>query len=287
MRFASLLCTLLLPVCAVAQQLTESPSGPGSAKRVITFTTEADVQAIAAAKAVAEEARRDAFYRYPIGKTFWYKPSESRLQVTFFQHVGEDPVVPNIRHLQSTIRPDVTLSLQVLERFVLSETHSGQPISFAYRIVFEDGTEALVANEAFGKYASDRPIDGDRPGLAKDPAEAVSKLNDRLFVVDPERLAAQHAAEVERLKAEQSAAEATEAAAQAKARPKRTAAAKDPRRRSGVYLGMTAHQARASNWGAPQSVNRTTGSFGVHEQWVYGGGNYLYFQNGLLTSVQN
>lgn len=32
--------------------------------------------------------------------------------------------------------------------------------------------------------------------------------------------------------------------------------------------------------------NRTTNIHGTHEQWVYDGG-YLYFQNGILTSIQN
>lgn len=40
-------------------------------------------------------------------------------------------------------------------------------------------------------------------------------------------------------------------------------------------------------WGEPESINRSSGSWGVHEQWVYGGGNYLYFENGKLTSIQN
>ena len=40
-------------------------------------------------------------------------------------------------------------------------------------------------------------------------------------------------------------------------------------------------------WGRPKDINKTTGSYGVHEQWVYGGGNYLYFENGKLTSIQN
>jgi hypothetical protein len=55
-----------------------------------------------------------------------------------------------------------------------------------------------------------------------------------------------------------------------------------------VQIGMTREQARAA-WGAPSHINRTTYSFGVHEQWVYGeyGSGYLYFEDGLLTSVQN
>ena len=42
-----------------------------------------------------------------------------------------------------------------------------------------------------------------------------------------------------------------------------------------------------TSWGKPESINRTTNQYGVHEQWVYGGRNYLYFDNGKLTSIQN
>lgn len=53
-----------------------------------------------------------------------------------------------------------------------------------------------------------------------------------------------------------------------------------------VILGMTTDQAIAS-WGEPSSVNRTAGSWGIHEQWVYGDNTYLYFKNGKLTSWQD
>jgi hypothetical protein len=52
-----------------------------------------------------------------------------------------------------------------------------------------------------------------------------------------------------------------------------------------VFIGMTAEQARLA-WGKPQNINRSVYSFGVHEQWVYGSGNYLYFENDKLTSLQ-
>lgn len=41
------------------------------------------------------------------------------------------------------------------------------------------------------------------------------------------------------------------------------------------------------SWGKPESINKTTGSYGVNEQWVYGNSNYLYFENGKLTDIQN
>ena len=49
---------------------------------------------------------------------------------------------------------------------------------------------------------------------------------------------------------------------------------------------MSMQDAVDSNWGKPRKVNRSTYKFGVHEQWVYDGG-YLYFENGVLTSIQN
>lgn len=57
--------------------------------------------------------------------------------------------------------------------------------------------------------------------------------------------------------------------------------------KSGVRLGMSVEQVLASNWGKPMSVNKTTTTRGSSEQWVYGSNNYLYFDNGILTSIQN
>jgi len=58
-------------------------------------------------------------------------------------------------------------------------------------------------------------------------------------------------------------------------------------RKTGVWIGMTTQDVLHSSWGKPTRVNRSTYSFGVHEQWVYGSGNYLYFENGILKSIQN
>ena len=53
-----------------------------------------------------------------------------------------------------------------------------------------------------------------------------------------------------------------------------------------VRIGMTKEMCEDS-WGKPESINRTTSSYRTSEQWVYGDGNYLYFDNGKLTSIQN
>ena len=56
----------------------------------------------------------------------------------------------------------------------------------------------------------------------------------------------------------------------------------------GVRVGMTASEVLTkTSWGKPSRVNRTTTSNGTREQWVYFGQNYLYFNNNILTAVQN
>lgn len=53
-----------------------------------------------------------------------------------------------------------------------------------------------------------------------------------------------------------------------------------------VKIGMNTEQA-AAGWGKPNDINRTTNSYGVREQWVYSSGSYLYFDDGVLTSISN
>ena len=52
-----------------------------------------------------------------------------------------------------------------------------------------------------------------------------------------------------------------------------------------IAIGMDREMVIAS-WGDPESKNRTVGSWGVHEQWVYGS-TYLYFEDGILKSFQD
>ena len=59
-----------------------------------------------------------------------------------------------------------------------------------------------------------------------------------------------------------------------------------------IHLGMT-KDAVVEAWGRPMRINRSVGSWGVHEQWRYGiygiatgaaNFKYLYFENGILKS---
>lgn len=59
------------------------------------------------------------------------------------------------------------------------------------------------------------------------------------------------------------------------------------KRREGVSIGMTEQEVLDSSWGKPKRIRSTTTASGTDQQWIYDGGNYLYFSNGKLRAVQN
>lgn len=58
------------------------------------------------------------------------------------------------------------------------------------------------------------------------------------------------------------------------------------KKKEGVAIGMSQGDVLASSWGRPERIHKSVYSFGTHEQWVYGSGHYLYFENGKLASIQ-
>lgn len=66
---------------------------------------------------------------------------------------------------------------------------------------------------------------------------------------------------------------------------------REERRRAALpppRVGLTAKQViEGTNWGRPQVVNKTERAGSIREQWVYGGGFYLYLENGRVTAIQS
>lgn len=52
-------------------------------------------------------------------------------------------------------------------------------------------------------------------------------------------------------------------------------------------IGMTADEVKASNWGNPEKINKTTYEWGVTEQWCYPDYKYIYFEDGIVTAIQD
>jgi len=55
--------------------------------------------------------------------------------------------------------------------------------------------------------------------------------------------------------------------------------------RKQYWIGMSTDMAKYS-LGTPKDINKTVGSWGIHEQWVYSMDFILYFENGKLKSYQ-
>lgn len=54
-------------------------------------------------------------------------------------------------------------------------------------------------------------------------------------------------------------------------------------------IGMTPDEVKNSTWGEPSDINKTTTKYGISEQWVYRSSvknKYIYFENGLVTAIQ-
>jgi hypothetical protein len=65
-----------------------------------------------------------------------------------------------------------------------------------------------------------------------------------------------------------------------------TVAAADCKRRGDPHVGMKAAQVEATCWGKPNHINRKESAHGIHEQYVYGDGRFVYLHNGVVTEVQ-
>jgi hypothetical protein len=62
-------------------------------------------------------------------------------------------------------------------------------------------------------------------------------------------------------------------------------AAAECKKRGNPKLGMTAAQVKASCWGPPKYVNAKVRATGKYEQYVYGDNKFVYFRDGIVTSV--
>lgn len=50
-------------------------------------------------------------------------------------------------------------------------------------------------------------------------------------------------------------------------------------------IGMNKSEVKATKWGSPEEINKTTYEWGTTEQWVYPNYKYVYFENGIVTAI--
>lgn len=60
-----------------------------------------------------------------------------------------------------------------------------------------------------------------------------------------------------------------------------------PKVKTKPQVGMTEEEVLSSAWGYPNKRNKDTYSWGTTEQWVYNNYGYVYFRNGIVTSISD
>jgi hypothetical protein len=53
-----------------------------------------------------------------------------------------------------------------------------------------------------------------------------------------------------------------------------------------IWIGMT-EQMLIDSWGQPEDINASVTRYGSRKQYVYGSGQYVYVENGIIDSWQN
>lgn len=250
-----------------------------------------------------------------VGKAFWYLPSATPgRRLSFYEKIppsshSEDPnflfrpltktsfVVTGVimpppimypagkdEYLLEIKFPDGKVGyVNVVGCCGIIENLNKGELSANTEYIATEPAEEILARRAREKQLAKERVEREEQ-LAKERAEreeraAQEKGAEEYFRRDAIRRAAQEKAETERKRLEAISRAARE---KAETERKRREALPSPR------IGMTREQViNQTRWGKPYDVNRTTTARGTREQWVYGDRRYLYFDNGILTTIQD
>lgn len=247
----------------------------------------------ASERAERTEATRPSaseYYAALVGKTFWYRPGRGYTRHPIYLDAKADR--HNVVRYDQEIFPKTLAKFEILDLFVLGKVKTEVMDEYTYRLKLEDGTLAFMPAHALGIFTgvprravSDRTEQVNELKMARQSQDSLS-LETHVFTEDPRLIVERD----DRLQREQREAEERQRLAAQDKREKeeraRVAAAKTQAKKGGVRIGMTQRQVLASSWGKPDDINRTITAAGTTEQWVYGGA-YLYFENGILATIQN
>lgn len=210
-----------------------------------------------------------------VGRELWYN-AECAEYFTSGGRIFKDPVPDNayLAMKASFYRPS-----QQYEKVKVLSAEPWQKDNYyvEYTIQLQDGSVAYYSSRLYGSLID--PLNPSESGygcwFSEDPIVARRKSAEEKE--EKEKAASSVQTDYEASRANALREEESET-------KKRAALAKKP----GVHIGMTKRQViRNSSWGEPEDINTTTTAAGEWEQWIYGDGNYLYFRNGRLVSIQN
>lgn len=193
------------------------------------------------------------------GKTFWYQPKPTAsIKIKFFEPSKNGDAPANQYGNIFVVETETS--------FTVTGYEHGQDDRYYLKLEFPDGKVGYL--KVYGLATGDPDEYPVIEHLYPGKIDALD-IEEYLFSRPPQEIFASEKKAAAERKAKQAKADA------------------EWKARGGVTLGMTSAQVLNSNWGKPSKVNRTVTQNGTREQWVYGGNNYLYFENGKLTSIQN
>lgn len=228
----------------------------------------------------------EKYYQNWVGKRYWIQPppsTEIDRAIKFYKTATK-----------WAAGYDVTYNLK--EPFFVVDTTLFDVIQYLpasgdgiFLVKFKDGTPAFLPQKTFGFWTG-------KPEMSEHATNDAHwmqlKKGAVLLLNSPEDILLAYE-KLQDMRAHELAEQAREEAAKKRlADEKRSAQEAAERKaeaawqkRGGVRIGMSMRQVRASNWGDPNSVNRTVSARSITEQWVYDNG-YLYFADGKLTIIQ-
>lgn len=235
----------------------------------------------------SENQRKEDFYEYPIGKTFWIESGENvsmQLRIGFFRtievhhgvEINKQVTTSGYVFLNDKFFPKLTTSFVPL-KYITAKNQEEQT-GGAYLVKLEDGLEVYMERKNFGIILKNY---GDtRSAHISNSVKDIGSNWQKLFTKSPDEILENHLAEKMAKAKEDEKAEAL-------AIKKRELEEIEYKKKKPVRIGMTRDQVLMSRWGGPININTTTTSYGISEQWVYKNSAYLYFKNGKLTAIQN
>ena len=262
-------------------------------------STQAATQSIEAKEAEALEY---------VGKTFVYVPDpNAQSRVFFFERMPTSSFSrdPNVQFTPLTMTTFVVTGVVMPP----PDLYPAGKDEYLLTIRFPDGKEGYVnvvgpvglkqhmrtgTAEGLGEYVK-LNVSNESPEaiIAKEKAAREKAVNDLRLAKEKaasDLRLAKEKAERERRAAEAKATkdrEAKEAQRERDEQARRAAIAAEEARPP-PRIGMTKDQVvNGTNWGRPYDINRTITAGGTKEQWVYGSRRYLYFDNGILTAIQD
>lgn len=263
-------------------------------QRSIEYNTETTEIEKKQSRKIADDAQHRIFLADLVGKKLWYVPG--KFMPSFYKVVRTYSGTSN-RNLDQKFTPTSQVYFEILDYFLLSEdTFPGwreryrDYQSYGYRVRIEDGTIGFIyAESVIGKITNNF-----EHKLSSNVRDLDDSINRNFFTADPAVIRAdaqeqeirKNAEEKQRFSEKKEYERHENEAKLLSLERQRDAYEKESKRKGGVRIGMNKKQVIASNWGRPSSVNKTTTANGISEQWVYDG-SYLYFENGILRTIQN